>query len=142
LPRIVTDSLHHAMRGLSTIDMTPCIGDLACDNVVANVGYLGICHTEFQKALILQTLEPHVLKAMKDPQSKVYNPAYTKECEDFDNAKAPKKNDASKPSEPPAKKPKTIGDASSSADPNGSSGSSGLSSALAQMLAAAKAAKE
>ena len=101
LPRIVTDSLHHAMWGLSTIDMTPCIGDLACDNVTANVGYLGICQTEFQKMLILQLLEAHVLKAMKDPQSKAYNPVYAKECEEFE--KSTNKVPATTP-EPPAKK--------------------------------------
>ena len=138
LPRIVTDSLHHAMWGLSTIDMTPCIGDLACDNVTANVGYLGICHTEFQKMLILQLLEAHVLKAMKDPQSRVYQPAYAKECEEF--AKSAKTDLATTlPGEPPAKKPKTdeLPDALSEKVSAG-----GLSTALAQMLAAAKAAKE
>jgi hypothetical protein len=140
LPRIVTDSLHHAMWGLSTIDMTPCIGDLACDNVTANVGYLGICHTEFQKMLILQLLEAHVLNAMKDPQSKAYHPAYAKECEEFE--KSTKKTIAT--SEPPAKKPKTgelpgapAEEAAPTAAPTG-----GLTGALAQMLAAAKAAKE
>jgi hypothetical protein len=140
MPRIVTDSLHHAMWGLSTIDMTPCIGDLACDNVAANVGYLGICHTEFQKMLILQLLEAHVLNAMKDPQSKAYHPAYAKECEEFE--KATKKNNV--PTEQPAKKFKTgdlpagaAAEAAPTAAPTGS-----LTGALAQMLAAAKAAKE
>jgi hypothetical protein len=138
LPRIVTDSLHHAMWGMSTIDMTPCIGDLACDNVTANVGYLGICHTEFQKMMILQLLEAHMLKAMKDPQSRVYQPAYAKECEEF--AKSAKTDLATTlPGEPPAKKPKTdeLPDALSEKVSAG-----GLSTALAQMLAAAKAAKE
>jgi hypothetical protein len=140
LPRIVTDSLHHAMWGLSTIDLTPCIGDLACDNVVANIGYLGICHTEYQKTFILQQLESHVLKAMKDPHSKVYAPAYAKECEEFEksNTKAPKKDsNTSATSEPAQKKPKLDDDPATAA-----SGSGGLSSALSQMLAAAKAAKE
>ena len=141
LPRIVTDSLHHAMWGLSTIDLTPCVGELACDNVVSNVGYLGICHTEFHKALILQLLESHMLKAMKDPQSKVYSPAYAKECEDFDKTRAPKTVDATK-IDPAPKKQKTTGEATGSDDPGGSGSSSGLSSALAQMLAAAKVAKE
>jgi hypothetical protein len=141
LPRIVTDSLHHAMWGLSTIDLTPCVGELECDNVVSNVGYLGICHTEFQKAVILQLLDSHMLKATKDPQSKVYLPAYAEECEDFDKTKAPKTVDATK-IDPVPKKQKTIGEASGSDDPSGSSSSSGLSSALAQMSAAAKSAKE
>jgi hypothetical protein len=125
-------SYHAAMWGLSTIDMTPCIGDLACDNVTANVGYLGICQTEFQKMLILQLLEAHVLKAMKDPQSKAYNPVYAKECGEFE--KSTKKVPATTP-EPPAKKLKT--EEAAEAAP-----AQGLSSALAQMLAAAKAAKE
>jgi hypothetical protein len=139
LPRIVTDSLHHAMWGLSTIDMTPCIGDLACDNVTANVGYLGICHTEFQKMLILQLLEAHVLKAMKDPQSKVYHPVYAKECEEFE--KSSKKVTATKPIEEPAPKKPKIGELPGApANPTPPTG--GLTAALAQMLAAAKAAKE
>ena len=143
LPRIVTDSLHHAMWGLSTIDLTPCVGELACDNVVSNIGYLGICHTEFQKILIMQQLESHMLKSMKDPQSKVYAPAYAKECEDFEKAKKKDDNAGAKPKkddEPAPKKPKT-GD-SATGEATGGSGSGGMSSALAQMLVAAKAAKE
>jgi hypothetical protein len=68
-------------------------------------------------------------------------PAYAKECEDFVKTRAPKTVDATK-IDPAPKKHKTIGEASGSDDPSGSSSSSGLSSALAQMLAAAKAAKE
>ena len=42
LPKIVSETLHYAFWGSSTIDLTPGIGDLCADNVCHNIGYLGI----------------------------------------------------------------------------------------------------
>ena len=131
LPRIVMDSLHHAMWCLSAIDLTPGVGELACDMVTNNVGYLGLCHTEFQRDFIMQNLTIEVLKAMRT-QSKLYVPAYAKEVAVFEKANKVETKGTEKEisDEPATKKPKIDG-----------AGSGGISTALAQMLAAAKVAK-
>ncbi len=132
LPRIVMDSLHYAMWCLSAIDLTPGVGELACDMVTNNVGYLGFCHTEFQRDFIMQNLTIEVLRAMRT-QSKLYVPVYAKEVADFEKANKnveTKGTDKETSDDPAAKKPKIE-----------AAGSGGISSALAQMLAAAKIAK-
>jgi hypothetical protein len=136
VPRIVMDSLHHALWGMSTIDMTPGTGDLCADNVLQNVGYVGICHTEAQKKYILEKLSVEIFGAMVDSQSKVYAPAYAKELLE---QKKGVKNPAPEPiagGEPP-KKPKP--DPASPAPAGGPPPTTQLSAALQQMLAAAKA---
>jgi hypothetical protein len=133
LPRGVMDSLHYAMWGLSAIDLAPGVGELACDMVTNNVGYLGLCQTEFQRDFIMQNLTIEVLKAMRT-QSKMYVPAFAKEVADFEKATTTKGTETKKEDtadEPVAKKPKV----------EAAAAPSGITSALAQMLAAAKVAK-
>lgn len=139
LPRMVMDSLHHALWGMSTIDMTPGFGELCCDMVMNNVGYVGICHTDFQKQHIVNRLTREMFVEMKNSTAKVYTPAFANEyaahaknqkhpAPDDNKGTVPKKAKTEPAAEPPAAAP-------------ASNGAAGLNAALQKMLDAAKVPK-
>ncbi len=81
LPATLGQSFLHSTNAVATIDLTPGTGELAIAAVLEQVGYLGLCQTEYQKEFILTRLKKEVLKAMEEPTSKIYCPGYAKEMQ-------------------------------------------------------------
>jgi len=141
LPRMVMDSLHHALWGMSTIDMTPGFGELCCDMVLNNIGYVGICHSDFQKQFIKDKLIREMFLNMRNSTSKVYAPAYASECTAQDTAGSTPQNVKGQPQASKGGKVENKADnPGSTPTPAGSSPSGALSAALQKMLEAAKTA--
>ena len=137
LPVLVATSLHHAFWGMSTIDLTPGYGELAIDQVLQCHGYLGICQTDYQKQHIMKQLERAMYQAMQDPSmTQVYCPAFTAERSGDTTGK---KRESETTVANKDKLPKTESASGSGAGAGDPAPSTGLSAALQQMLAAAKA---
>ncbi|CAE7767875.1 unnamed protein product [Symbiodinium necroappetens] len=143
-PRLVADSLCHMCWAKVVIDLTPATGDLAIDSVLEGRGYVGVCHSDFQRELIATRVKKAFIDKMSDPNSKVYSVAYaneygTTEATTAPNKKlkpeAPKKDPAAKTKPKPG--PKKGGE-DGQPTPVPKTGTSDLGDKLQAMLAAAK----
>ena len=79
LPTLVAESLCHAFWAMAVIDLTPGVGELCINSILSQTAYLGVCHSEYQRSLILARLKQAVLQGMKNPDSKLYSPAFAKD---------------------------------------------------------------
>lgn len=138
LPRMVIDSLTFAYWAQTCLDMTPGFGQLCNDMVLQKIGYIGICHSEQQRQYIEENAIKEILEAMKNADSKVYQVAYAKEIQEEQTTKQGMKRAADTEAPAGGKTPKAAKAEPSAA---GAGTSSELSSALQQMLAAAKGGK-
>ena len=138
LPRMVMDSLTFAYWAQTCLDMTPGFGQLCNDMVLQKIGYIGICHSEQQRQYIEENAIKEILEAMKNADSKVYQVAYAKEIQEIQEEQTTKQGmKRAADTEAPARG-KTPKAAKAEPSAAGAGTSSELSSALQQMLAAAK----
>ncbi|CAJ1407144.1 unnamed protein product [Effrenium voratum] len=106
LPSAVGESFLHSLSAISCCDLAPGTGELACSAVLEQVGYLGICQTEYQREFILTRLKKEVLRSMEEPSSKVYCAAYAKEVQEERGEKREAGQDL--PNAPPKAKAKVV----------------------------------
>ena len=120
-------------------------------------GYVGVCHSDFQRELIVTRVKKAFIDKMSDPNSKVYSVAYAKEYGTTEattapnkklKPEAPKKDPAAKtkpkpgpPKREDGKPPSKSEDGKPKPVPVPNAGSSDLSGKLQAMLEAAKAKK-
>ena len=156
-PNLVADSLCHMCWAKTVIDLTPATGDLAIDSVLEGRGYVGVCHSDFQRELIVTRVKKAFIDKMSDPNSKLYSVAYAKEYGTTEattapnkklKPEAPKKDPAAKtkpkpgpPKREDGKPPSKSEDGKPKPVPVPNAGSSDLSGKLQAMLEAAKAKK-
>ena len=116
--------------------------------VLNNVGYVGICQSEFQKQHIKDKLVREMFANMRHSTSKVYAPAYATEFATQQTTTGQGSTGQPPGGAPPPKKPKTAivekvdtaGAQAAGTSTNTAAATGGLSAALQKMLEAAKTA--
>ena len=76
LPLVVYDNIFSGLYARSVIDLTPGTGVQAQCCMKSSVGYVGVCHSEEQRAYILKQLHDDVVTCMQTVGSRFYNPVF------------------------------------------------------------------